>query len=270
LGHIISEQGVSVDPAKIQAVIEWPPPIMTKGVRGFLGLAGYYRKFIHHFGCIATPLTRLLSKDGFQWNEAAKMAFQQLKEALTSPPILRLPDFTQRFVIECDASGIRLGAILLQQNQPVAYFSEALKGSALALSTYEKKCWQSSKPSRNGVHTCWGNHLQSVLTTKVSNTSWSNESLHQHEHVGCQNYLVMITKLSIKVGLKIKVQIHYHVQLNSNFYPFLNHVQIGGHYFRRKCNMTLFMPTYYTNNPLKPTISCSTVMAFGLRETKTI
>ena len=67
------------------------------------------------------------------------MAFQQLKEALTSPPILRLPDFTQRFVIECDASGIRLGAILLQQNQPVAYFSEALKGSALALSIYEKK-----------------------------------------------------------------------------------------------------------------------------------
>ena len=67
------------------------------------------------------------------------MAFQQLKEALTSPPILRLPDFTQRFVIECDASGIRLGAILLQQNQPMAYFSETLKGSALALSTYEKK-----------------------------------------------------------------------------------------------------------------------------------
>ena len=139
LGHIISEQGVSVDPAKIQAVIEWPPPITTKGVCGFLGLAGYYQKFIHHFGCIATPLTRLLSKDGFQWNEAAKMAFQQLKEALTSPPILRLPDFTQRFVIECDASGIRLGAILLQQNQPMAYFSETLKGSALALSTYEKK-----------------------------------------------------------------------------------------------------------------------------------
>ena len=65
LGHIISEQGVSVDPAKIQAVIEWPTLTTAKGVRGFLGLAGYYRKFIRHFGSIAAPLTRLLSKDGF-------------------------------------------------------------------------------------------------------------------------------------------------------------------------------------------------------------
>ena len=112
LGHIISEQGVSVDPAKIQVVIEWPTSTTAKGVRGFLGLAGYYRKFIRHFGSIAAPLTRLLSKDGFQWNEAAEMAFTQLKEALTSPSILRLPDFTQRFVIECDASGMGLGAFL--------------------------------------------------------------------------------------------------------------------------------------------------------------
>jgi hypothetical protein len=108
-------------------------------VRGFLGLAGYYRKFIRHFGGIAAPLNRLLGKDGFQWNNAAEKAFQQLKEALTSPLVLRLPDFTQQFVIECDASGIGLGAILLQQNQPIAYFSEALKGSALLLSTYEKE-----------------------------------------------------------------------------------------------------------------------------------
>ncbi|KAL6322877.1 hypothetical protein AAG906_020920 [Vitis piasezkii] len=139
LGHIISEQGVSVDPTKIQAVIEWPTPTTAKGVRGFLGLAGYYRKFIRNFGCIASPLTRLLSKEGFHWNEAAEMAFKQLKEALTSPPILCLPDFSQPFVIECDASGLGIGAILTQQNQPVAYFSEALKGSALALSTYEKE-----------------------------------------------------------------------------------------------------------------------------------
>ncbi|RVW69998.1 Retrovirus-related Pol polyprotein from transposon 17.6 [Vitis vinifera] len=137
LGHIISEQGVSVDPAKIQAIIEWPTPTTPKRVCGFLGLVGYYRKFIRHFGSIAAPLTRLLSKDGFQWNEAAEMAFTQLKEALTLPPILRLLNFTQRFVIECDASGIGLGAILTQENRPVAYYSQALKGSALSLSTYE-------------------------------------------------------------------------------------------------------------------------------------
>ena len=76
LGHIISEQGVAVDPAKIQAVVDWPQPTTAKGVRGFLGLAGYYRKFIRHFGGIATPLNHLLGKDGFQWNQAAEKAFQ--------------------------------------------------------------------------------------------------------------------------------------------------------------------------------------------------
>ena len=80
-----------------------------------------------------------MTKEGFHWNEAAEVAFKQLKEALTSPPILRLPDFTQQFVIKCDACGTGVGAILSQQNQPVAYLSEALKGSALALSTYEKE-----------------------------------------------------------------------------------------------------------------------------------
>ncbi|RVW26324.1 Transposon Tf2-12 polyprotein [Vitis vinifera] len=104
LGHIISEQGVSVDPAKIQAIIEWPTPTTPKRVCGFLG---------------------------------SRVAFTQLKEALTLPPILRLLNFTQRFVIECDASGIGLGAILTQENRPVAYYSQALKGSALSLSTYE-------------------------------------------------------------------------------------------------------------------------------------
>ena len=113
-------------------------------------MAGYYRKFIHHFGSIAAPLTRLLTKEGFQWNEATEMAFKKLKEALSNPPILHLPDFSQQFVIECDASGIGIGAILSQQDRPVAYFSEALKGSALALSTYEKEMLAIVKAIKKG------------------------------------------------------------------------------------------------------------------------
>jgi len=140
LGHQISAQGVSIDPNKIQAVVlDWPKPTTVKGMRGFLRLARYYHKFIRHFGGISAPLTQLLHKDGFHWTTVAEQAFKQLKEALTTTPILRLPDFTQKFVMECDASGIGLGAILTQNNQPVVYFSEALKGSALALSTYEKE-----------------------------------------------------------------------------------------------------------------------------------
>jgi hypothetical protein len=139
LGHVISEQGVSVDPSKIVAVLEWPTPTTVKGVRGFLGLAGYYRKFIRNFSTIAAPLNQLLSKDGFKWNDMAEKAFNDLKQALTSPPVLALPDFTQPFVIECDACGVGLGAVLSQNNRPIAYYSEALKGSTLILSTYEKE-----------------------------------------------------------------------------------------------------------------------------------
>ena len=139
LGHIISKDGVAVDPAKIQAVINWPEPTTARGVRGFLGLAGYYRKFISDFGGIAAPLTHLLGKDGFRWGPEASQAFTKLKQALTSPPVLRLTDFSQQFIVECDASGTGIGAILIQQGQPIAFFSQALKGSSLALSTYEKE-----------------------------------------------------------------------------------------------------------------------------------
>ena len=139
LGHIITASGVSVDPDKVQTVVAWPTPSTARGVRGFLGLAGYYRKFIRNFGSMAAPLTILLTKEKFCWNSEAAAAFQQLKTALTTPPTLCLPDFSQQFVIECDASGVGIGAVLTQHNQPVAFFSEALKGSALALSTYEKE-----------------------------------------------------------------------------------------------------------------------------------
>ena len=102
LGHIISEQRVVVDPAIIQAMLEWPTLTTTNGVRGFLSLASYYWKFIRNFGCIVAPLNQLLTKDGFKWNKAIEIAFKQLKEAFTSLPILCLPYFSLQFVIECD------------------------------------------------------------------------------------------------------------------------------------------------------------------------
>ncbi|KAH7528992.1 hypothetical protein FEM48_Zijuj05G0136200 [Ziziphus jujuba var. spinosa] len=112
LGHLISEHGMAVDPSKIEAIQAWPVPTTTRVVHGFLGLAGYCRKYIHDFEGIAAPLTRLLTKDGFNWTSEATESFSKLKEALTSPPVLGLPDFSQPFVIECDASGRGLGAVL--------------------------------------------------------------------------------------------------------------------------------------------------------------
>lgn len=103
MGHLISLVGVVVETKKVQTVLEWPVSTTTKSVRGFLGLAGYYREFIRGFGGIAAPLTRLLTKKDFCWTSEAKFAFTQLKQALTSPPALRLLDFLQSLVVECDA-----------------------------------------------------------------------------------------------------------------------------------------------------------------------
>lgn len=139
LGHIISAAGVSVDPSKVKCIMEWPEPKTVKGVRGFLGLTGYYRKFVKDYGKIARPLTDLTKKDNFLWNESAREAFQKLKTVMTTSPVLALPNFDVAFEVECDAAGRGIGAVLMQNRQPIAYFSKALSENNLAKSVYEKE-----------------------------------------------------------------------------------------------------------------------------------
>ena len=139
LGHIVSGKGVAVDDSKIQAMLSWPQPQNLKDLRSFLGLTGYYRRFIARYASIAQPLTDQMKKDQFGWSEQATTAFLALKTALASAPILAMPDFTKGFIIETDASGFGLGAILQQEGHPIAYFSKVLGQRARLKSIYEKE-----------------------------------------------------------------------------------------------------------------------------------
>ncbi|XP_057248158.1 uncharacterized mitochondrial protein AtMg00860-like [Beta vulgaris subsp. vulgaris] len=118
LGHVVSKEGISVDPDKIKAVEEWPAPKNVSEVRSFLGLAGYYRRFVKNFSKIALPITSLIRKNSrFQWNEKCEAAFLELKRRLTSAPILTLPSGTEGFEIYSDASQEGLGCVLMQQEK---------------------------------------------------------------------------------------------------------------------------------------------------------
>jgi hypothetical protein len=102
-----------VDPQNFQAITKWPIPKNIKGTRGFLGLSGYYWKFVKNYARIAGPLTTLLKKHSFVWNEEAILAFSLLKDAMSSTPLLAMPYFGKTFIVECDAFGQGIGAVLM-------------------------------------------------------------------------------------------------------------------------------------------------------------
>ena len=128
LGHVISQVGIAVDPSKVRAVLEWESPKSVSEIRSFLGLAGYYRKFILDFSKLALPLTTLTRKgQPFVWTDKCESSFQTLKERLTTAPVLVLPDPNKPFVVYCDASKMGLGGVLMQDGRVVSYASRQLK-----------------------------------------------------------------------------------------------------------------------------------------------
>ncbi|XP_060210958.1 uncharacterized protein LOC132637972 [Lycium barbarum] len=139
LGHIISGKGVSTDSRKVAAMVDWPQPSTLKKLRAFLGLTGYYRKFIKNYAITSRPLTQLLKKGGFKWGPEASKAFEKLKGAMTTPLVLALPDFNKPFVLEVDACNSGVGVVLMQERRPLAFMSQMLSKRHMGLSIYEKE-----------------------------------------------------------------------------------------------------------------------------------
>ncbi|KAG8492547.1 hypothetical protein CXB51_009994 [Gossypium anomalum] len=128
LGHIVSVDGIRVDPSKVSAVINWKTPKNVTEVRSFLGLAGYYRQFVKDFSLIASPITRLLQKNvEFVWSDDCQRSFDQLKKMLTEAPVLTQPESGMPYVVYSDASLNGLGCVLMQSGKVVAYASRQLK-----------------------------------------------------------------------------------------------------------------------------------------------
>jgi hypothetical protein len=138
LGHVVSNGGIAVDPSKVKDVLNWKPPTNVGEIRSFLGLAGYYRRFIEGFSKLAKPMTALLEKNAkFVWSEKCQANFEELKKRLTTAPVLILLDLSKSFSIYCDASRLGLGCVLMQEGRVVAYASMQLIKHELNYPTHD-------------------------------------------------------------------------------------------------------------------------------------
>ena len=139
LGHIISTKGVQVHMEKIRAIRDWTTPKTVTEMKGFLGLCTYYRRYVKGFSQFVAPLTNLMKKGAFTWTDLAQTTFEEMKTIMSSCPVLALPDFSQPFIVECDASGEGIGAVPMQNHHPIAFESQKLKDYERQYSIYDKE-----------------------------------------------------------------------------------------------------------------------------------
>ncbi|KAJ9514751.1 hypothetical protein QJQ45_028514 [Haematococcus lacustris] len=190
LGHIITSTGIACDPKKVAAVESWPTPQTVHDVRSFLGLANFYRRFVKNFSDIAAPITALTQADGHDkqgkvaWGPVQQSAFEALKKALTTAPVLIAPDPSQPYTLRCDASGIGIGAVLTQGKGPaervVAYHSRKLLPAERNYPTHEQELLSVVEALK-----VWRHYLLGVQFTLLTD-NWANKHLQSQPHLDCK------------------------------------------------------------------------------------
>jgi hypothetical protein len=199
LGHTISQDGISVDPSKVQEVMDWKPPKSVHQIRSFLGLAGYYRRFIPDFSRITKPMTELLKKGvKFVWSEACEKAFHTLRQHLTSAPVLVQSDYSKPFEVFCDASGTGLSCVLMQEGRVIAYASWSLRPHEINYPTHDLELAAVVHALKIWRHYLMGNHC---------NIFTDHKSL---KYIFTQSELNMRQRRWLELIKDYDLEVHYH------------------------------------------------------------
>ncbi|KAL4324888.1 hypothetical protein GQ457_11G023450 [Hibiscus cannabinus] len=219
LGHVVSSEGIRVDPKKVEAIVNWKQPTSVTEIRSFLGLAGYYRRFVSGFSKVAAPLTKLLQKGvKYEWSDARQQAFEKLKEALINAPLLTQPVSGKEFVVYSDASYVGLGCVLMQEGRVVAYASRQLKvhkknypthDIELAAVVFALKIWRYYLYGEKCIVYTYHKSLKYLMTQKELNLrqrQWlellKDYDLSIEYHLGKAN--VVADALSRKVAVELR------------------------------------------------------------------
>ena len=182
LGFIISQEGVSISPAKVEAVKNWPSPRNVKEVRGFLGLTGWYKIFIQSYARIASPITATLKKAKESvWTPSAEDAFHLLKETLSSAPILALPNFSKPFMVTTDASRQAIGRVLSQEGKTIAFESRKLRDHELNYPTHDLELLAIVHALKIWRHYLSGSHFLIKIDHKSLKWIFTHPDLNMHQ-----------------------------------------------------------------------------------------